>query len=146
MEPELNDTWSPRRRTWGWGARGAGAHVTGCTRGWRHVEAPASACGTREVIVWHAARHVPATSPEDGCGPTLQRSWSQCSSPGIQVPASPQASHPAGLSPLDGRHNPRKGVKVRSAHTAWVEAFLANQDRLNDFNPFVLLSTSGMQR
>ena len=62
------------------------------------------------------------------------------------MPASPQASPPAGLSPLDGRHNPRKGLKVRSAHRAWVEAFLANQDRLNDFNPSVLLSTSGMRR
>ena len=27
VQPELSDTWSPRRRTWGWGACGAGARV-----------------------------------------------------------------------------------------------------------------------
>lgn len=133
VEPELSGTWGPHRRTWGWGACVAGVHVRlGRTKGWRHMEAPASACGTRGVIVWRAARHLPAAGPGDWCGPTLQRSWSQCSSPGIQAPASPQASHPAGLPPLDGRHHPPKGVKVRSAHTAWVETFLANQDQLND--------------
>lgn len=121
MEPELGDTWGLHRRTLGWGTRDSRAQ-----RGWRHVEVPASACGTRRVIVWHEVRHVPATGRGNGCGPTLHGSWSQGSSPGSQVSVSPQASYPAGLHPLNGRHRPRKGVKVRSAHMAWVETFLAN--------------------
>ena len=74
------------RRTWsqsqvargaGTGTRGAGAHMRlGHTRGWLHEEAPASTCGTRGEIVWHAVRHVPTASPGDGCSPTLQGSWS----------------------------------------------------------------------
>lgn len=121
VEPELGDTWGLHRRTLGWGTRDSRAQ-----RGWRHVEAPASACGTRRVIVWHEVRHVPTAGRGDGCGPTLQGSWSQGSSPVSQVPVSPQASHPAGLHPLNGHHHPRKGVKVRSAHMACVETFLAN--------------------
>lgn len=130
VEPELSGTWGPHRRTWGWGACVAGAHVRlGRTRGWRHVEA-------QQAHVGHVGS-LSGTQP----GPCPPRALGTGAAPPSSVPGlnalpqaarSPQASHPAGLRPLDGRHHPPKGVKVRSAHTAWVETFLANQDRLND--------------
>lgn len=93
----------------GWGAREVRAHEGLAARG-----GPASTRGTRGVIVWHAARPVPAAGPGDWCGPTLQRSWSQCSSPGSQVSAGIPPSGPS--SPGWPSPSAQRGKSAVSSH------------------------------